>query len=56
LNLPNGPWCHGHDLPIARELLELVGLDAALARRYPQQLSGGQVDVTLLVPCDTPGA
>nr|WP_308287072.1 ABC transporter ATP-binding protein [Actinomadura parmotrematis] len=25
-----------------RELLELVGLDAALAGRYPQQLSGGQ--------------
>src|SRR5262249_3427207 len=26
----------------ARELLTLVGLDAALAKRYPHQLSGGQ--------------
>jgi len=26
----------------ARELMDLVGLDLALARRYPQQLSGGQ--------------
>ncbi len=26
----------------ARELMELVGLDASLARRYPHQLSGGQ--------------
>ena len=26
----------------ARELLELVGLDPALGRRYPSQLSGGQ--------------
>src|SRR5258708_1070162 len=26
----------------ARELMDLVGLDAQLARRYPHQLSGGQ--------------
>jgi osmoprotectant transport system ATP-binding protein len=26
----------------ARELMDLVGLDAAMARRYPYQLSGGQ--------------
>lgn len=26
----------------ARELMDLVGLDASLARRYPHQLSGGQ--------------
>ena len=39
--LLNG-WRRARARARARELMELVGLDAALARRYPQQLSGGQ--------------
>ena len=37
--LLNG-WRRARARARARELMELVGLDAALARRYPQQLSG----------------
>jgi osmoprotectant transport system ATP-binding protein len=39
--LLNG-WRRARARARARELMQLVGLDAALARRYPQQLSGGQ--------------
>ncbi|HBO53919.1 MAG TPA: proline/glycine betaine ABC transporter ATP-binding protein, partial [Janibacter terrae] len=41
----------------ARELLELVGLDPALGRRYPTQLSGGQqqrVGVARALAADPP--
>jgi osmoprotectant transport system ATP-binding protein len=41
----------------ARELMGLVGLDAALARRYPHQLSGGQqqrVGVARALAADPP--
>ena len=41
----------------ARELLELVGLDPALGRRYPSQLSGGQqqrVGVARALAADPP--
>jgi hypothetical protein len=39
--LLNG-WRRAKARSRARELMDLVGLDLALARRYPQQLSGGQ--------------
>ncbi|HEV2371259.1 MAG TPA: ATP-binding cassette domain-containing protein [Streptosporangiaceae bacterium] len=41
----------------ARELMELTGLDASLARRYPHQLSGGQqqrVGVARALAADPP--
>src|SRR5690606_10794800 len=44
-------------LPRARELLELVGIDPALGRRYPSQLSGGQqqrVGVARALAADPP--
>ncbi|WP_068256661.1 ABC transporter ATP-binding protein [Janibacter corallicola] len=44
-------------LPRARELLELVGIDPSLGKRYPSQLSGGQqqrVGVARALAADPP--
>jgi osmoprotectant transport system ATP-binding protein len=50
-------WKRGKARGRARELLDLVGLDQALARRYPHQLSGGQqqrVGVARALAADPP--
>ena len=60
-NVATVPYLLGWDRARARsramELLERVGLDAALARRYPYQLSGGQqqrVGVARALAADPP--
>jgi len=50
-------WDKGKARARARELMERVGLDAALAKRYPYQLSGGQqqrVGVARALAADPP--
>ena len=50
-------WARGKARDRARELIDLVGLDPALARRYPYQLSGGQqqrVGVARALAADPP--
>jgi len=54
--LLNG-WRRSRARARARDLLDLVGLDRALARRYPHQLSGGQqqrVGVARALAADPP--
>jgi osmoprotectant transport system ATP-binding protein len=54
--LLNG-WRRGKARARARDLLDLVGLDPALGRRYPYQLSGGQqqrVGVARALAADPP--